>query len=115
MVLSLEYRKEILMRIDLMMVVSLAAVLLWGCGKKEEETPAEGIEGSVSDAAKVVEAELIEIEEDARAEVEAKLAAADKLDGATDKVVHRCPACKLGMDGSEKYALRTAGYTLHFC
>jgi len=49
------------------------------------------------------------------AEVIAKLAAADAKDGKTDKVVHLCAGCSLGMDGDEKFPLKVQDYTMHFC
>jgi len=49
------------------------------------------------------------------AQVETKLAAADLADGTADKVVSKCAACKLGMDGDAANASQHAGYTLHFC
>jgi len=49
------------------------------------------------------------------AEVLAKLAKADALDGNVDKVVHRCAGCSLGMDGKAEYALAVDNYTMHFC
>lgn len=45
----------------------------------------------------------------------ANLAAADKLDGAEDKVVHRCYSCALGMDGDAANAAKVGDYELHFC
>ena len=48
-------------------------------------------------------------------QVATKLAAADLADGSADKVVHKCAACRLGMDGDEAHASQHAGYTLHFC
>jgi hypothetical protein len=49
------------------------------------------------------------------AETVAKLAAADALDGAVDKVVHRCAGCMLGMDGKAEFPLQVQDYTLHLC
>ncbi|UCE60229.1 MAG: hypothetical protein JSU63_00480 [Phycisphaerales bacterium] len=50
-----------------------------------------------------------------RAQIAAKLAAADLLDGKADKTVVRCASCALGMDGSAEHALKAHDYTLHFC
>lgn len=47
--------------------------------------------------------------------IEAKLAAADAVDGTTDKIISKCPACNLSMDGSSEHELVAHGYTLHFC
>ena len=56
-----------------------------------------------------------EVAAEMQADVEARLAQADALDGAVDKVVSKCPACRLAMDGKSEHALEVAGYTLHFC
>lgn len=77
-----------------------------GC-RKEEQASKEPAKEEVK-AAKVVEA-------DTKTAVEAKLAAADALDGNVDKVVSKCPSCALSMDGNSEHALQTSGYTLHFC
>ena len=50
-----------------------------------------------------------------QAEVEAKLAQADLLDGEADKIVMRCASCALKMDGSSDHALKVLDYTLYFC
>jgi hypothetical protein len=52
---------------------------------------------------------------DTQAQVEAKLAKADLVDGQADKVVAKCPGCALAMDGSPEYTLEVSGYTLRFC
>ena len=49
------------------------------------------------------------------AEVKARLASADALDGTVDQIVTRCATCKLGMDGSAKHELKAHGYTMRFC
>ena len=46
---------------------------------------------------------------------DARLAAADAADGATDHVVSKCATCRLGMDGVAQYSARYAGYELRFC
>lgn len=40
---------------------------------------------------------------------------ADAYDGATDKVVHRCPNCTLVMDGDPEFSSTIDGYTVHSC
>ena len=45
----------------------------------------------------------------------AKLVAADKVDGKEDKVVSKCPACMLSMNGSAKHSTELEGYTVHSC
>jgi len=77
-----------------------------GC-RKEEQASKEPAKEEVK-AEKVVDA-------DTMAAVEAKLAAADALDGNVDKVVSKCPNCALSMVGKSEHALLTSGYTLHFC
>ncbi len=49
------------------------------------------------------------------AKVKAKLVKADAVDGQVDKIVAKCAGCSLAMDGSEKYTMPLAGYTLHLC
>jgi YHS domain-containing protein len=73
-----------------------AVALLSACGKAQTPTQA---------AAPALTA----------AEVEVKLAAADLADGTADKVVAKCAACRLGMDGDAANASQHAGYELHFC
>ena len=51
----------------------------------------------------------------ATAAMAAKLAAADKVDGTEDKVVHRCAGCMLNMDGKKEMALEVGEYEMHFC
>ena len=95
------------------LAVVLAAVA--GCPEKEPaaEEPAATVE--------VEKPALTEVATDAKtavateAEVRAKLAAADLVDGKADKIVSKCPACALKMDGKPEHALQVAGHTLHFC
>lgn len=47
--------------------------------------------------------------------VKAKLAKADTVDGAEDRVVSKCVGCSLRMDGLEEHSVELAGYTLHLC
>lgn len=49
------------------------------------------------------------------ADVVAKLAKADAVDGKADKVVSKCAGCSLGMDGVPAHALTVGDYTMHFC
>jgi hypothetical protein len=48
-------------------------------------------------------------------ELMAKLAKADAADGKTDKIVHKCAGCSLGMDGTDAHSLKVQDYTMHFC
>ena len=83
----------------------MALLLGWGCGSEPAEPVAE--EEPVAPAAETEEAPVVD--------VEAKLALADEFDGVADRVVSRCAACSLRMDGSAEHALQFAGYELHFC
>jgi len=94
-------------RIYFVGVISLATTLLLGCGRQEEKTTTGSIEKAKPGAA--------EIDANVQAEIKAKLAKADKLDGTTDKIVHRCASCALGMDGKSEHRVAVSGYTLHFC
>lgn len=49
------------------------------------------------------------------AEIKAKLADADAVDGTVDRVVAKCAICALGMHGSAKHASSFEGYSLQFC
>ena len=73
-----------------------AAALLAACGKTQ--TPPQAAAPALTPA-----------------QVEVKLAAADLADGTADKVVAKCAACRLGMDGDAANASQHAGYELHFC
>ncbi|MGW8179192.1 MAG: hypothetical protein ACWGQW_10600 [bacterium] len=45
----------------------------------------------------------------------AALAEADAADGTTDKVVRKCLACKLAMNGKSEHQTTYGEYTMHFC
>ena len=94
-------------RIYFVGVISLATTLLLGCGRQEEKTTTGSVEQAKSGA--------VEIDGNVQAEITAKLAEADKLDGTTDKIVRRCASCALGMDGKSEHRVAVSGYTLHFC
>lgn len=79
----------------------LCALLLVSCGDKE------AVAGTPSPAAQTPAAPT--------ADVLTKLAAADEFDGKADKVVSKCPACKLGMDGHAENELAVGDYKLMFC
>lgn len=49
------------------------------------------------------------------ADVVAKLAKADVLDGAADHVVSKCGICALRMAGSDAHVSKLGDYELHFC
>ena len=99
------------------LVVAIVLLTVAGRGKEEPakpetvaetETAAEGLTGLAKDTVAGGKAELT-------AQLTAKLAEADKLDGKTDKVIEKCPGCGLKMDGKSEHALEVSGYTMHFC
>jgi hypothetical protein len=57
----------------------------------------------------------VSIPDEAVARVNAKLAAADALDGKSDKVVAKCAGCALSMDGKREIVLAVTAYDLRFC
>jgi len=102
-------------RIYLVIVISLSMTLLLGCGKREEKTTIGSGEEATTEIVEPAESGTVEIDANVQAEVESKLAEADELDGTSDKIVHRCASCALGMDGKSEHSLEVTGYTLHFC
>lgn len=52
---------------------------------------------------------------DASAELVAKLALADEVDGASDHQIGKCYVCGLGMDGKPEFAVEVEGYKAHLC
>lgn len=48
-------------------------------------------------------------------EAATRLEEADKADGVADHVVGKCYVCGLGMNGSEKYAVKVEDYQVHLC
>lgn len=70
-----------------------------GCKKDADDSKPAPKKESGADAAKVT----------------AILAKADLKDGTEDKVVHKCAACALRMDGSADNELAVHGYKMHFC
>jgi len=86
----------------------LAAAVIVGCS-------GDGSSESAGKTSESTEAPAAAKSPEAPVTVEAKLAAADALDGKVDKIVVRCASCSLGMDGKAENALETAGYTMYFC
>ncbi|MEC8557606.1 MAG: hypothetical protein VXZ82_21605 [Planctomycetota bacterium] len=86
----------------LLAVISAALV---GCGTPESEPVAEAPENPVAAPA----------DGDALAGIDAKLAAADALDGKEDKQIGKCYVCALGMDGKAELAVEVKGYTACMC
>jgi L-aminopeptidase/D-esterase-like protein len=99
-------------RIAIWSLLLLTVALLAGCAEQAtppaEETAAEPVAEPVAEE---IVAAVFEMTPD----LEVKLAAADLLDGAEDKVVARCPGCGLAMDGSAEHAAHAGDYALHFC
>jgi hypothetical protein len=87
----------------ILVIMSLTAT---GC-RKDGPVPPD----SAKDEAKVDG----DVDTDKKSAIEAKLTAADELDGKADLVVSKCASCALGMDGSDEHALVVSGFTLHFC
>lgn len=83
-----------------MKTASAVAALLWfgsmvlGCSPQEQ----------ASEAPKPLSAAAL-----------TKLAEADKADGKEDKLVEKCPACMLRMNGDAKHTSHLEGYTVHSC
>jgi len=73
-----------------------AAFIIGVGGCKKEQTPEKG-------------------QGDVKAQVAAKLARADGVDGTVDKVVSKCAGCSLHMDGKPEFSIRVAGYEMDFC
>jgi YHS domain-containing protein len=104
-----------------------AAVVLTtivGCKKEEQPQKEEPVTKAVpTEEAAVPEKEVApkvegltkEVAAEMQADVDARLAKADAFDGTVDKVVSKCPACGLAMDGKSENALEVSGYKLHFC
>lgn len=92
----------------------LATGLLLGAGcKKEEAAPAakDGDMGAaLTDMKKQAEGAAGDM-----VKVNAQLAAADVLDGKTDKTVSKCMMCAFRMAGSADHASSYKGYKLEFC
>ncbi len=79
--------------ISAMSAIALSTVLFTGCQEKKSDGPSATGTNDVA----------------------AKLAKADAVDGKTDKVVAKCAACSLGMDGSAEHELAVKDYKMHFC
>jgi YHS domain-containing protein len=95
------------------LAAAVGLMVVAGCGKEE---PAKTDTGAKpEEVAGLVKEKAAEGEAEIEAQLQAKLAKADELDGTTDKIVERCPGCGLSMDGKSEYAVEVAGYTLHFC
>jgi hypothetical protein len=88
-------------------LLGLLLLGIFGCSSSEPVEEAAATE--VAPAATEVE-QAIDV-----AAVEAMLALADRADGTEDRVVARCAACALGMDGSPEHMLEAHGYEMHFC
>ena len=88
--------------------------------KSETDKPAEkAVEQTKSAEAAEQDEPEKEPAKDIAAQIDAlikvKLAAADRLDGKTDKIVTKCASCALSMDGKKEHSLKVDEYTLYFC
>ena len=92
----------------LLMCVAVLSVLLAGCGSESTDPAPTDPTTSKPSTGKMME-------EGGNAAITAQLAAADAVDGTTDKVVTKCAGCALGMNGKADHALDVEGYSLHFC
>lgn len=88
----------------LCLTATLLLALPTGCSE-EEASP-----GATRETAKSVEDDAA-----THAELAAKLAAADRLDGKADKIVARCASCGFKMEGKPDHSLKVLDYTLYFC
>jgi hypothetical protein len=99
--------------------VTALALTSAGCGGQTSAPPAPEQAGSrrpPRPATEPTEAAAPPMTEVAPAEdLTAKLAAADKADGAEDHVVSKCTGCLLGMSGDRAHAVTFGEYTLHLC
>ena len=89
------------------LVLSALLAVVAGC---KEQKPVETDAGPAVQVAQAVQDAAA-----SPADVQAKLAAADVVDGTADKIVKRCASCALGMDGSSDHTLTAMDYTLYFC
>jgi YHS domain-containing protein len=103
------------------LAVAIALTVVLGCRKEQpteqpkEEAAAQPKEQPAAQPKEEPKEEPAKAEAKTEADVEAKLAEADEVDGTVDKVVSKCAACALGMDGKAEHALKVSGYTMHFC
>jgi hypothetical protein len=103
-------------RIAMWSLLLLTFALLAGCAQQTtppaEEAAAEPVPEPVPEPAPE---EAVPAAFEMTPDLEAKLAAADALDGEEDMVVARCPGCGFAMDGSAEYSVQAGQYAIHFC
>ena len=89
------------------------ALVLAGCGYQAEHGHDHGTEtaGDHEAGHDAQPAAPVVIDE----AMQAKLTAADLVDGEADQVVENCPGCNLGMEGSPDNAVQVGDYELQFC
>lgn len=87
------------MNIRLLLYIVITACVLSGCTSNQEEKSA------------VAESKQPIISPEAKR----KLANADKADGLEDHVIGKCYVCGLGMNGSEKFAVKLEDYKALLC
>jgi hypothetical protein len=89
-------------------IVIAACLATSACRKEEPQTvPAGQNKAALPEPAAVVTA--------IGADLTAKLAKADALDGAEDQVISKCATCRLRMDGTDANTLAVANYKMKFC
>lgn len=112
-------------RLACCLAAAVVCAAMTGC--KEDQPPQEEAAAQKAPAAEKqpaaektvavpkVEGLTKEVAAEMQVDVEARLAKADAVDGTVDKVVSKCPACRLAMDGNSENSLEVSGYKLHFC
>jgi len=103
-------------------VPALMFVMVAACNKKDASAPKEPAKtadavkpAEATEAAKPAATEGEATGATATVAMQAILAKADAMDGATDHVVSKCGMCALRMDGSDAHASKVGDYELHFC
>ncbi len=91
-------------------VVVVAACVAAACGG---EKPATGERSATSESGAATARRTADPA--TQAQIDSILASADRVDGAADHVVSRCPGCQLHMQGSEAHAVQMGAYAMHFC
>jgi YHS domain-containing protein len=94
-------------------ILFVAVLAVTGCGGGTDT--ADAVVSEAADAAETIDEAAGMAPEEMQEAVQAILAKADEQDGQADRVVSKCIACALMMDGEAEYHAEHAGYELHFC
>jgi len=86
------------------LITSIALFSMVGCTAEKQETKLAA-PGSTPPISQVTFSQA----------AQSLLVEADMMDGKTDHVIGKCYVCGLGMDGSDKYAVKVQDYTAHLC